>query len=250
MKKIFLFLFTVLFSGYVYSQKTTELLAQAKQQEQARNEMGALDKYKQVLLIDRNNVEALCGASFMCSRCGNREATKEKKIAMFNTAKTFAMQAIKLNPNSSFANYVMAVAMGRMALISGSKDKVAASRDIKKYADKAAQLDPKFAGNWHVIGKYNYAMSNLNFAEKAAANLLFGGLPSGDINTAIANFEKCRAIDPLYIANLYDLAVAYKENKNVAKAKEILNIAINAPLRIQDDEEHKNNCRKLLKTLN
>jgi tetratricopeptide (TPR) repeat protein len=253
MYKIFIGLFllhsTLLLPISLFAQKTADLMLQARQLELLRNESGALEKYKQVLLIDKTNVEALAGASYLCSRIGGREKNNQTKKAIFNTAKIFAEQAIKLNPNSAFSNYVLAVAMGRMALISSTKEKVSASREIKKYIDKAALLDPKFPASWHVIGRYNAAMTELNFAEKTAAKLLFGGLPNGDIKTAIASFEKCRSLDPTYIINLYDLALLYKQVGNKIKARELLTIAINAPLRLQDDEEHKASCRKLLKEL-
>lgn len=229
------------------AQSANDYVSQAIKMEQAKNEVAALDKYKKALLIDKNNVEALCGASFMCSRIGNREKDEAKKKAFFNTAKLFAEQALKLNANSSRANYIMAVAMGRMALISGSKDKVAASRDIKKHADLAVKLDPKNSGAWHVLGKYNYEVSNLNFAERGAAKILFGGLPPGDNKTAIKCYEKCKSIDGTYLINLHDLALAYKQDDQLEKAKETLKLAVSLNERFQDDASIKAACQKLLK---
>lgn len=229
------------------SQSITELNGQIKQYLLAKNEPATLACYKQILILDKNNIDALCGASFMCSRIGNREKDAAKKKSFFNTAKIFAQQALKINSNYSQANYVMAVAMGRIALISGSQDKVAASRDIKKYADNAVKLDASNAAAWHTLGKYNYEVSNLNFAERAAAKILFGGLPPGDIKTAIVCFEKCKALDPNYIVNLLDLAKAYKQNDEDAKAKALLNAILLLPERFFDDAEYKNECTKMLK---
>jgi hypothetical protein len=104
------------------SQSITELNGQIKQYLLAKNEPATLACYKQILILDKNNIDALCGASFMCSRIGNREKDAAKKKSFFNTAKIFAQQALKINSNYSQANYVMAVAMGRIALISGSQD--------------------------------------------------------------------------------------------------------------------------------
>lgn len=178
---------------------------------------------------------------------GNREKDDSKKKAFFNTAKLFAEQALKLNANSSRANYVMAVAMGRMAMISGSKDKVAASRDIKKYADHAIKIDPKNSSAWHVLGKYNYEVSNLNFAERGAAKILFGGLPPGDNKTAIKCYEKCKSLDGTFIMNLLDLGISYHKNDQVEKAKETLKLAVSLHERFQDDASIKASCQKLLK---
>ncbi|HNF72476.1 MAG TPA: hypothetical protein PLP34_08680, partial [Chitinophagaceae bacterium] len=151
----FLFIWCVL-QVSVNAQSVSELISQAQKLELQKNESAALEKYKQALLTDKHNLDALCGASFMCARIGNRETNSDKKNAYFRTAKVFAEEAMKINPNSSNANYMMAVAMGRIALISGPRDKVAASRDIKKYASAAVKLDPAQRGAWHVLGKYNY----------------------------------------------------------------------------------------------
>jgi len=231
------------------AQTAADLVRQADQLEKDRKEEAALAKYKEALKLEPTNLEALCGASFMCSRVGNREANKSMKEAYFKTAKIYAEGALKKNAANAEANYVMAVAMGRMALISGSKDKVAASRDIYKYAQKAVQIDPRYALAWHVLGKYNFEVSNLNFAEKGAANMLFGGLPSGDIKTAIACYEKCKSLDPGFILNLLDLAKAYKQNDQKDKAKAVLQQGINTPVRTQDDPANIAECKKMLSSL-
>ncbi len=231
------------------AQSAADLVLQGDQLEKDRKEEAALAKYKDALKLEPTNLDALCGASFMCSRVGNRQTSKTLKEAYFKTAKIYAEGALKKNPGSAEANYVMAVAMGRLALISGSKDKVAASRDIYKYAQKAVQINPRYALAWNVLGKYNYEVSNLNFAEKGAANMLFGGLPPGDLKTAIANYEKCKSLDPGFILNLLDLGKAYKQNDQKDKAKAVWQQAINTPVRTQDDPENIAECKKLLGSL-
>ena len=188
---------SLLFSFSGFSQQASDYILQAQKLEASKNEVAALDKYKQALLLEKNNLDALCGASLMCNRIGNRESDETKKKAFFRTAHIFAEEALKMNPKSSKANYVMAVAKGRIAMISGPKDKVAASRDIKKFADNAVRFDPSNAAAWHVLGKYNYEISNLNFAERGAAKILFGGLPPGDNHTAIQCYEKCKSLDKI-----------------------------------------------------
>jgi len=235
------------FSGF--SQQASDYVLQAQKLEVSRNEVGALDKYKQALLLEKNNLDALCGASLMCNRIGNRESDETKKKAFFRTAHVFAEEAIKINPKSSKANYVMAVAKGRIAMISGPKDKVAASRDIKKFADNAVRLDPNNAAAWHVLGKYNYEISNLNFAERGAAKLLFGGLPPGDNRTAIQCYEKCKSLDAAFITNLFDLSKSYLQEKQNDKARQLLNQALRVAERQQDDAARKVDCKKLLQEI-
>lgn len=249
MKKI-LFLILVLSSTSIsFAQTAADYVAKAEKEIQNMNEKQALLYYKKATELDGKNVDALCGTSFMMSRIGNREKNENLKKSFFRSAKAIGEKALALNPKSAEANFVMAVAMGRMALISGSKEKVAASRDIKKYAERAVKLDPKHAMAWSVLGRYNMGVANLNFAEKGAANLLFGGLPEGDLKTAISCFEKSRSLDPSYIANYSELGEAYKQSGNKTLAKSILQKGLSLPNQIEDDASLKVVMKSLLSKL-
>ncbi|MFB6453653.1 hypothetical protein ACE38W_00150 [Chitinophaga sp. Hz27] len=241
-----LLLFTALLAK---SQTVDEMVAQAKQLETQMKEQEAFDKDKEILKIDPNQFDALVQASEMSSRIGNRQKEKADKTTWFNQAKDYAQQALKINPNSAMANYVMAVAMGRMALISGAKDKVAASKDVKKYAELAIKFDPKMGQAWHVLGKWNFEVANLNVFERSAAKMLFGGLPDGSLTNAIADYEKCRQLAPGFILNYYELARAYKANDQQDKAIEVLKKALTLRNVTYDDTSIKADCKKMLDDL-
>lgn len=249
--KYTLLLFSALlcFAANINAQSAAQLVQKGDAALKAKNEKLALQYYKKAIKTDKSNDAAYAGASLMYSRIGNRQSSKATQKTFFKAAKTHALVALNLDGKNSFNNYVMAVAMGRMALISGSKEKVAASRDIKKYAEKATQLDAKNAAAWNVLGKWHYAVSNLNFAEKAAANMLFGGLPDGDINSAIKYFEKSRALQPNYVLNYLDLGKSYMQINKNAKAKSILQKGIKLNSRTQDDNSFKQEMKALLRKL-
>lgn len=232
------------------AQTVAQLIKQAEAEIAKRNETEALQLFKQVLIKDRTNILALQGASLMCCRSGDKLATMAERKNIFNAAKGFGLEAVRLAPNNADSYYVLAVAIGRAAMLGSAKEKIAASRSLKSYIDKCVSLNPNHAHGWHVIGRYNYEIGNLNFAERNAANLLFGGLPKGDLNTAIKSFEKCRSIDPTYILNMLDLAKAYKKAGNLPKTKELLNIIPTLPQRTYDDAKHKLEAKTLLGTLN
>ena len=249
MKNLLLLLLSICLTISLQAQTAVELVKQGNAALKNKKEKLALDYYKKALAKDKKNDAAYAGASLMYSRIGNRQAGKSSKVSYFKAAKSHGLVALKLKSNSSFNNYVVSVAMGRMALISGSKAKVAASRDIKKYADKAIKLNPKNADAWVVLGKWNYAVSNLNFAEKAAANMLFGGLPDGDINKAIKCFEKARTLQPNNVLTYLDLAKCYKQTKKKAKAKSLLTRGLKLSNKTYDDASHKKEMKTLLAKL-
>lgn len=250
LKKTFLLMGLLFFTGLnTFSQTADDYVRKAETAIKNMDETNAFKYYKLALQKDESHLDALCGASLLCSRIGNRQSKESIKISFFKASKNYAVKALNINPNLDEANYVMAVAMGRMALISGAKDKVAASRDIYKYINKAIKINSKHAGAWHVLGKYYFEVANLNFAERGAANLLFGGLPEGSISQAISCYEKCLALDPAYLINYLELAKAYKQSNQKSKAKALLETGLNKPNKQQDDTSTKADMRKLLTTL-
>ena len=249
LKRIMAFAILVLGSLSIQAQSVSEMVDEARQLEKQMKEAEALQKDKDILKIQPTNLDALNQASQLSSRVGNRQKDKNDKISYFNQAKSYAQEALKVDPNSAESNLSMAIAMGRMALVSGAKDKVAASKDVKKYAELTIKLDPKNAQGYHVLGKWNYEVANLNAFERGAAKMLFGGLPDGSLENAIANYEKARQLDPSFILNYYELAKAYKENDQQEKAMEVLRKALTLRNITQDDASIKADCKKMLDDL-
>ncbi|MBP6455292.1 MAG: hypothetical protein KA275_01080 [Chitinophagaceae bacterium] len=249
MKLILLLFISCFLFKSSYTQNAKDFFEKGKKLEKELNEKAAFEEYKRAIAINGKHIESLCSASLMCSRIGNREANTNSKKSYFTAAKNYATKALALNENYADANYVMAVAMGRMALISGTKEKVGASRNIHKYSKRCTQIDPKHAEGWMLLGKYNYEISNLNFAEKSAANLLFGGLPEGDINTAISCLEKSIILNNKSVLAHLELGKAYKQVNKNDEAKKILKAASLLNIIVFDDTRLKNECAVLLKTI-
>jgi tetratricopeptide (TPR) repeat protein len=256
MKKtlVFVFLMGVILGlgAQTKEAQIKELLAAADRLRDANNEALAITKYDAILKLDPNHYEALHSISLMYSRVGNRFGAEEqtKKAEYFNKAKSYAEKAMAANPTDAEGQFVMAVAMGRMALIADAKGRVAASKDIKKYAEAAIRYNPQHAGAWDVLGRWNTKVANLNFAEKAAANLLFGGVPEGASNeNAIRCFNNALTYKPNYILYMYDLATSYYQVKNITKSKEILNALIKLPPVTLDDPGIQKEAKMMLSTM-
>ena len=88
----------------------------------------------------------------------------------------------------------------------------------------------------------------MNFAERAAANVLFGGLPEGaSIDNAINCFQTALKFEPNYILYMYDLAGAYfhKDPKDIANCKKWLDKALSLKRVTLDDPKTLEECRKM-----
>ena len=206
-------------------------------------------KYLAALKIEPNNYVAVCQVSFLYSRIGNRQSDEAKQKEDFVNAKMYAAKALKLNANDAESNYVMAVAMGRMALISGTNDKVAASRDIKKYAVAALGYNPNHAGANYVLGRWHHEVTNLNFFERAAANVLFGGIPEASEEDALKYLSKAVSLRPDFILYYYDLAVTQNALGKKSEAIASLKKAISLKAQTEDDPANLTKCKSLLAEL-
>jgi tetratricopeptide (TPR) repeat protein len=242
-------LLTLLLVGFpflLFSQDTGQLLKEAQQQESLLHESEAFLKYAQVLKKDPANLIALCKCSELSSRIGARQPDKEKMKSYFFAAKNYASAALSVNTNSSEANGAMAFALGRISKVSTTKERVILARDVKYYVDKAIRLDPSNFRAYHILGRWNYDVSDLNVAERSFARVFYGKLPNASLDDAISDFEKSRSLNPAFILNYYELARSYHRMGQDKKAIAYLRILLGLPDLIYDDARVKMIARQLL----
>lgn len=207
----------------------------------------ALDLYQRILQENPESYEALWKASFLHARIGNRKEEKSEKENYFREAQSLAGRSLQVDSTEAESHFVMAVAMGRMALISGARDRVAASRSIKKYVDRALAIDSTHAGAWHVLGLWHYNVANLSFIERVAANTLFGGVPGDASNEKAAEaIKKAISYNDQYVLYYHDLALIYDEMGQEGNAIENCKTAIEKTHLTPDDPELKEDCREWL----
>jgi tetratricopeptide (TPR) repeat protein len=224
-------------------------MQQAQTLEKAFKDEEALKKYIEVLKHDPLHIDALCKTSELYNIIGKRRPTKEEQKQYYRTGESYARKALKVNPNHSEANFAMAISMGRMALISSGKDKVAAVKEIKTYADKCIQLDGKNFKGYHVLGKWHYEVSDLNSFERWIVKITYGALPPSSLDEAIKNYEKSKQLYPGFVLNYLELAKAYKRKGEKQKARVLLEQMQKLPPTASDDVKIKSLGRKLLNEL-
>lgn len=250
MKTVFSCIIALLLSSSLFAQQDINtLIREADRLEAIPNEKAAFTKFKEALKVHPANIYALTKCSELCSRIGKREKTKATRDSYYEAAKIYAGTALKINPASSDANAVMAIALGRTALEKSGKEKMAAVKDIKTYGELAAKYDPHNFKAWHILGKWYYEVSNLNMFERAAAKVFYGGLPSASLKESITYYEKAKALNANFLLNYLELAKAYKRNDEDAKAINLLKIMPALANQTEDDALIKEEGRKLLKQL-
>jgi tetratricopeptide (TPR) repeat protein len=244
------FILFFFFRVFSYSQDENKLMSEARQLEAAFKENEAMVKYLDVLKIQPRNYTALCKVSELYSLLGKRQPTKEKQKIYYRAARNYAQQALLVNPSHPDANFVMALAMGRMAIISSGEEKIKAVKDIKIYAEKCVQLDPQGFKGYHILGRWHYEISNLSAVEKWLVKIAYGSLPEASLQEAIANYEKSRQLNPGLLINYMELAKCFHRKDENKKANEMLQQVIQLPSKTIDDPTVKEEARKLMKKWN
>ncbi len=246
--KLFLILFSLFFFSALKGQDIKNIIKEAGEYELSMNDTKALSKYKEALKIQPANIYLICKCSELSSMIGGRyKSDRIKMTDFYSAAKVYANRALKLNPKYSEANFVMSLVVGRTAMQKSGQEKIDAVRDIKKYAELAILYDPQNYKAWHILGKWFYEFSILNFFERSAVRIFYGPLPKGSINNAISAYERSKRLNPALLLNYLELAKAYKKNSEDHKAKLLLKTMLTLPLKTEDDPSIKTEGTVLLK---
>lgn len=249
--RFLLLLMVFFFQAYLLSAQDIALLfKEADNLERVQKESDALEKYKQILVLEPANIKALVKAAELAVSNGSMAPKSNDTRLFYESALAYAKRAFTADANNADANYAMAMACGKLTDVETENKKIVALvKDVKLYGDKAVALNPNHAKGNYTLGKWHYEMVTLSGFKKAAVKLFYGGLPDGDLDKAILYMEKCKLLAPYFVANQLDLAKAYKENHQPAKAIELLEKVVKLPTRTADDIALKLAAANLLASL-
>jgi tetratricopeptide (TPR) repeat protein len=238
------------FSNMLYGQDIEKLLQEAHTLEVTFKEKAALEKYIEVQRLQPLNQTALYKCAELLGKIGARETNASIKEKKYVNALAFSKMLLKNYPNVDLAHESMAIVLGRLALTKSGKEKVDYVKEIKLHAEQAVKLNPNNFKAWHVLGRWHYEVSNLNFIETTAIRLLFGGMPNASYNLAVKAFEKAAEINAKFCLNFLELAKSYHKLNQDKKAILVLKQLINLPNSNEDDPEIKLKALGYIKSWN
>jgi hypothetical protein len=227
-------------------QDVPALLQQAARLEADFKEEDALVKYQEIVKLQPHNVFALCHCSDLSCRIGNRQDSRDKKIDYFKAGHDYADAAWRLDSTNSEANVVMAFSIGRMILLESGREKVAGAGAIKRYADDAIRYDPDNYKAWHILGRWHYEISGLNFIERTLAKWFYGALPDASLQESIHDYEKSMSLRPAFMLNYLELAKACHRDGQNARAIQLLRRLDSLRDGMYDDRQVRREGRQLL----
>jgi len=211
---------------------------------------GAAAAYVAVTGFNPNHYEALWKAGDQYTEIADRLESKHEKESYFMQARILCEKAIKSNPDGYEGHFRLAVALGRLALFRGGKEKIKLSKMIKAEADTALTINPRADLVYHLLGRWHQNLANLSGMLKFFAKVFFGGVPPGTNEESVAMFKKAIEIDPNHLEHHLELARTYEFMKEKEMMREPLQQVMALPAIDEDDPEFKKEAEKMLKKLN
>ncbi len=147
----------------------------------------------------------------------------------------YAKKALDIDPNSAGAHKWYAIHIGRIGEIEGTKQKILNSYEVKEHTLKAIELDPDEAANYHVMGRWNYALSELSWFERQVASMIYATPPEASFEDALSYFKKAHELDPEDIRNMLYIGHCYVELDDEDSAAVWYRKAIDAPASSDSD---------------
>lgn len=250
MKRMFyIFLAVVACSCLVQAQDAGTQVALADSLYAKFDTQGTLNAYLQVLQLDSNNYEASWKTSRSYSDIGETMEGKDR-ARHFKTSEMYARQAVKLDSNAAKGHLQLSIALGRVALDEGPKERIRISKEVKKEVDLAIKLDPTDDYAHHVLGRWHRKIVNLTWVEKTFANIFLGGVPKEASNQAAADcFKKAIEINPNHINHHLELGLTYELMGEKEQARTEFQKCLDLPKTDSDDDTYKAQAEEKLKKL-
>jgi tetratricopeptide (TPR) repeat protein len=247
--KTFIFLLTISLSMLHAGTEIPALIARGDSCFKALDNPGALKAYQEAVGLDSLNYESNWKLSRAFVDIGETMEGDER-AEYFKQAEKYAQKAVTIDSTGSKGHLQLAVALGRVALDAGAKERVQMSKEIKRQVDLAIKYNPKDDIAYHVLGRWNRKLANLSWIETTFANMFLGGIPdeASDEN-AVKCFKKAIELNPNHINHHLELGITYEMMGRDEEARKEYQICLDLPDSDSADEAHKAEAKRRLEDL-
>ncbi len=206
----------------------------------------ALDELRRLSQEHPNEVEVLWRLSRVKIDVGfDFEPGSDGQQRLYRAGLEVAHAAESLDPAHPEAHLAIAMASGRLALVSGLRDRVEHSRAVLIHAERAVELDREHDVAYHVRARWHYEVATLGVIARAALRVVYGGMPDASLADAEADFRRAIEIEDRIIHRL-ELAKTLVVLDREEEACEHLERALDLPLHAPRDPLYQAEARQLL----
>lgn len=226
------------------------LLAEVETLRDADNYTAALAKMKEAEKLAPENPEVL----WKLARAYFDVADQDEKNIELQKANIYpgfehAKKCIEIAPNVAEGHQYYSILIGRIGEIEGTKQKIENSYAVREHTLKAIELDPDNDSNYHVMGRWHFALADLSWVERKIASIIYATPPAASFEKAVAFFSKAHEIKPDDIRHLLWLGKSYAKLDQDNKARDALKKALVLPADSDADKNMQQEAQELLKKL-
>lgn len=199
-----------------------------------RNAQSALGHYRQALAMDSLNYAANWKTARALVDVGLAlpDAERARRDSLYAEARALAERAVRVNAGGADGHYMVAVAVGRVALTKGPRERVRYARVIRDEALRATELNTLHDGALHVLGRWNAEIQRLPGVTKFFAKTFLGASIFNEATWENAEqyFTRAVNIDGQNIYHHLDLAEALVDMDRPQDARPHLERVAQLPL--------------------
>lgn len=247
-KTLVLFLALLLVrEAFADDEKLLALLQQGDLQFSHHQPKSALAAFQQAEKLDPNRIDVLLRLSQQYSGLiaeAKNPADAQRAAAMSLSYAKRSVETAGDNPKSHLA---LAVAYGRLTDFVGNKTKLEYSKIVKTETLRSIVLDPTDDYAYHVLGRWNYSIANLNPVLKFMAKVIYGCVPDASNDEAVRYFKHAIEIAPQRIIHHHELARTYVASGKRELARKEWQAILDLPTFDDQDEQAKREAKEALR---
>jgi len=209
----------------------------------------AVEIYLKADALQPNDAEILRRIAKQYSQQMVSESRSPENKELARKALDYAQRAVKSDLGNANARLSLAICYGKAAFFESARRRIEMSRLIREEAETSLRLDPSLDYAWHVLGRWNYELANVNSALRFLAAAICGKLPDASNERAAECFEKAVAIQPGRVIHHVELGRTYAALGQKKAAIAELKKGLSLPSREKEDNESKDRARKALMAL-
>jgi tetratricopeptide (TPR) repeat protein len=244
-----LFSATIFISALRGAESPDDLIAKGDALDETFQATEALQFYLPAEKLQPTNVHVLVRIARQYRYLLADAKTREEKLRLGAIALNYSQKAAALAPENAEAQLSVAISYGKMLPFMDTKSQFQASPHIRRYAEKAIQLNPRNDLAWHVLGRWHRTLSDVNMLKRSVASLIYGQLPKTTTEKAVSCFEKALEINPRRLMHYVELGRAYAQMGKTDEARRLIEKGLSMPNVEKDDPETKRRGQETLAKL-
>jgi tetratricopeptide (TPR) repeat protein len=225
------------------------LIAQGDEFDKRLQAKEALEDYLPANKLAPDNVDLLVRIARQYRHLMADTSSNKDKLRLGYISLEFATRAATLAPNNAEAQLSPAISYGKMLPFMGARDQVNAAPRIKASVDRALELDPSNDNAWHILGRWNRVLADVNAVKRALAKALYGGLPVTTNEAAEKCLLKAIEINPNRLIHYIELGHVYVQMGRKEDARKYIKKGLAIPDKEKDDPEMREIGVQLLEKL-